>query len=106
MSVYIKQGVMGSYSRPIAWAIEKIHKLCIDNCADMYITSIREGNHSAGSLHYIGDAIDWRTSRGVRVVTLEEIRICLSEGRFANQFDVVDGYDDGHFHVEYDPKEV
>lgn len=118
MSVYIKQGVMGSYSRPIAWALGKIHKRCRKTYLELLITSIREGNHSAGSVHYLkpSDAVDcvpaviirkstWANWEGSAPIypTLEELKEDLSHGRFANQFDIVDEGD--HFHVEYDPKE-
>ena len=125
MSVYIKQGVCGSYSRPIAWALGKIHKLCQKHDLDVLITSIGEGVHIPPSLHYLepSDAIDWRPIFVVDrkaaecgdveipfvaliAITKGMIKECLSMGRFANQFDVVAGQARNYFHTEYDPKET
>ena len=121
MAVYLKQGFMGSYSRPMAWALGKIHARCQRVYLSLLITSIGEGNHSAGSLHYLepSNAVDitpaviirhstwanWACMKGGEPVypTLEELKEDLSQGRFGGQFDVVD--EGNHFHVEYDPKE-
>lgn len=70
-----------------------------------YITSGRDGLHKAGSLHYVGRAIDLRTrdltdAEGDALVT-------ALRWRLPRQYDVVDERTKAgapHIHVEYDPK--
>lgn len=117
MSVYLKQGVCGSYSRPIAWALGKMAKRCQKTYVSLIITSIGEANHGPGSLHYLkpSDAVDfiaafvcpsyaWQDWEGSSLTypILDEFKLDLSKGRFGGQFDIVD--EGSHFHVEYDPK--
>lgn len=79
---------------------------------DARITHIRDGKHSNGSLHYVGDAIDvvWLPYRTLLPEVAEEIEHSLylklnGFPQFAGllpDFDVV--YEGSHFHIEYQPK--
>ena len=95
MTVWIKQGVLGSLSPQMRRAKGKLVKLYEIEFKDFYITSIREGNHMPASCHYEGDAIDFQRQG----ISLECIRVNLSK-----DFDVVEYTAKDIFHVEYDPK--
>ena len=58
------------------------------------MTAIRDGNHMAGSFHYIGLAFDFK--KGSRI-TEPEIKRLLGL-----DYDVIEH--PTHYHVEYDPK--
>ena len=64
------------------------------------ITSARDGEHSEGSLHYEGKAIDLRT-RDLPKALIEELAADLAAG-LGTAWDVV--IEDDHVHVEFDPK--
>lgn len=95
MTVWIKQGVTGTPHREIRRAIGTLHDVVMPN--DLYITSLKEGNHIAGSLHYDDKAVDIEA----RHILIEHARDVLG-----NNFDVVPFKVDGrqYIHVEYDPK--
>lgn len=63
------------------------------------ITSARDGQHSANSLHYVGKAMDIRT----RDQPDAEIQVCASKLRdkLGPDYDVV--VESTHIHIEYDP---
>jgi len=61
---------------------------------DLYVTSLRDGNHSPGSLHYDGLAFDVRKA--------EKITTYLMVDALGPGFDIVD--EGTHYHCEYDPK--
>lgn len=64
------------------------------------ITSALEGVHSRASIHYTGNALDYRTrdvSAGDMAVLTERIRVSLGE-----DFDVI--LERNHLHVEFQPK--
>ena len=68
------------------------------------ITSANDSTHSEGSLHYKGQALDFRTKdyAGDRVKLRDDVRAALGP-----DFDVVLEaleQDNEHLHVEYDPK--
>lgn len=63
------------------------------------ITSITDGKHSNGSLHYKGLAIDIRT-RDLVGITAHHIAE-LIRNALGNDYDVV--VEATHIHVEYDP---
>jgi uncharacterized protein YcbK (DUF882 family) len=68
---------------------------------DCVITSGCDGDHMNGSLHYNGNAHDYRISNidisNIGEIMLKEIREALG-----NEYDVI--LEKNHFHVEYDPK--
>ena len=90
MTILYKQGVEGDLSIPCQKCLGRIH----DKSGDLYVTSKRDGNHMAGSLHYNGNAFDFRPN-GMTKAKLQWI--C------GDAFDIV--IHDNHIHVEYDPKE-
>lgn len=100
----IKEGVilagLDIKMRPVLIEAEKIWKR-YGREEGVTVTSGLDGTHSAGSLHYYGRALDFRTryfSDGERNAV------------FAELVDALDGtlYDfvnhSTHIHVEYDPK--
>ena len=59
----IKPGVRIHGIRPeIVLAILVAHDLWLESGEDLIITSVIEGRHSSGSLHYVGAAFDLRTT--------------------------------------------
>lgn len=102
MTVWIKQGVMGRLSFHMQKAQGELVSLFEEHGEDFFITSVEEGNHSGGSFHYIGCALDFKRM-GVPKKEIE-IRLRLLAHRIGGRFDVVE-YEDSRdiFHVEYDP---
>lgn len=96
MTVWIKQGVMGDLAPIAVKGLNKINLLFEKAGEDLYITSIREGNHIAGSFHYIGLAFDFLY--GDDVNTDDIIKV------LGREWDVV--FEDNYIHVEYDPEIV
>jgi len=95
MTIWYKQGVEGDLSNQCQKCLGRIHDQIYNFAGgDMYVTAIRDGNHMAGSLHYNGNAFDFRKDGRAK----QEIQHAAGSG-----FDVV--HHTSHFHVEYDPKE-
>lgn len=92
-AVWIKQGVTGDLRAVAQKGFGRVAQLYISKGKDLFVTSIREGGHGWGSLHYIGLAFDFRRE-GVRI---KEIKDALGPN-----WDVVD--ERSHVHCEYDPK--
>lgn len=68
--------------------------------AAVVVTSGRDSKHGKGSLHYLGNAVDLRTSDVGFVeagAVASELADCLGD-----QYDVI--LEDDHIHVEFDPK--
>ena len=98
MALWIKQGVYGELNREAANGLRKVKVLYQAWNEDLFVTSIREGTHSAVSLHPQGDAWDMRYPVGKKSsAAVKAIKVRLGEG-----FDVVPEKD--HIHCEYDPK--
>lgn len=93
MSTLIKQGVCGDLDPVMQKALNKIHSVYQSYGYDLIITSMREGNHSPGSLHYIGRAIDCRKGK---------VSILALSSALGTDFDCID--ESNHYHIEYDPK--
>jgi hypothetical protein len=94
MNTWIKQGVYGELTPEAAEGLRKIEKEHGKENKDLFITSIREGTHSPGSLHPSGNAFDIRFS----FMNSNAIRKVLGK-----DFDVV-VHHPTHIHIEYDPK--
>lgn len=62
----------------------------------LVVTSVSDGKHSAGSLHYVGLACDLRLPPE-SAIFVEELREALGA-----EYDVV--IEGDHVHVEYQPK--
>ena len=70
---------------------------------ELVVTSVTDGRHMRGSLHYVGAAVDFRVPRDDKgVPDGSQLRQRLAEA-LGPDFDVVDEGD--HIHVEWQPKE-
>lgn len=68
---------------------------------DLVVTSLADGAHSPTSLHYRGDAVDFRVS-GVQDPVSKVDR--LRERLGGKDYDVI--YEGTHIHVEYQPRQL
>jgi hypothetical protein len=68
---------------------------------EMVVTSCVEGQHSRGSIHYVGMAFDLRISH-LRPESVPIIVAKIKE-QLGGDFDVV--LESDHIHCEYEPKE-
>mgnify|MGYP001097663456 CR=1 FL=1 len=69
---------------------------------ELMLTSGIEGQHSVGSLHYAGSAVDLRTLNvptGKLQPLIEKIRVAVGP-----DFDVV--LESNHLHIEFQPKKA
>jgi len=101
--IHYKPGVRVFGIRPeTVLAIQVAHEVYELYNADLVVTSVIEGSHSRGSLHYTGQAVDLRLHDWLTVQQHEEvadeIRKCLTD-----DYDVV--LESNHIHIEYQPKE-
>lgn len=71
------------------------------NGRECVITSVADGKHSRGSLHYAGAAVDLR-SRHLTTTEKENILADL-KAKLNTDYDVI--LEATHFHIEYQPKE-
>ena len=94
MTVWYKQGVVGDLQPVARKGLGRVARLFETGGDDLFITSIRDGNHMAGSLHYDGLAFDIRDNPKYPLL---EVRQTLGSG-----WDLVPESD--HLHCEYDPK--
>ena len=70
---------------------------------ELMITSVTDGKHMEGSLHYKGHAVDMRTTAvGIPAETVQRIAAKVKSA-LGPQFDVV--VEGDHLHVEFDPKD-
>jgi hypothetical protein len=74
-----------------------------DHGVPLVLTSVRDGKHMEGSMHYIGAAVDCRLPSRYTGETRDDVRIRneLAEA-LGPQFDVLLEAD--HIHLEFDPK--
>jgi hypothetical protein len=100
---WIKEGVLGHLCPEMRRAKRALQLYYYRNDLDFYITSKEEGNHTAGSCHYEGAALDFKRQG----MTKQHIRIALEvDGLNPDDFDIIE-YDHANgdfFHVEWDPK--
>ena len=99
--IFIKPGVKMNGVRPeIVMAANIAHWVYRDHGYDLTITEFTGGQHSKGSLHYVGAAMDLRTriipDDAIKQKIADRLQACLGE-----QFDVV--LEPTHIHVEYQP---
>lgn len=98
----IKEGVilagLDIRMRPVLIAAERIWQKAGH---ELVVTSGLEGTHSAGSLHYYGLALDFRTHY-LNAEQLPELAEKLREA-LGPDYDVV--IEKTHIHVEYDPED-
>jgi len=67
---------------------------------EMVVTSITDGVHGKGSLHYVGQAFDIRT-RDFSKTTIAALVLLLRE-HLGENYDVV--IESTHVHIEFQPK--
>lgn len=92
----IKEGVRLKGIQPeMSVALQVANSLFVESREELVITSVSDGFHMAGSLHYAGHAVDLR--RPIVSELAQELARRLGE-----EFDVV--LEEDHIHVEYDPK--
>jgi hypothetical protein len=72
----------------------------VDSKADCVITSACDSKHGRGSLHYVGQALDFRTRHLTREQEAEWAS--LLQVNLSDEFDVV--LEEDHLHVEFQPK--
>ena len=98
----IKPGVRAAGLQPeILLAILEAREVYRALGAELVITSLLDGKHMKGSLHYSGLAVDLRTRHlgpGDRGTVTERLTVALGP-----EYDVV--LENDHIHVEFDPKE-
>lgn len=109
MSLFFKPGVViRLLSQPILLALIVADEVYDDYGYHCVITSMCDGTHRPGSLHYIGHAVDLRTRHidGVeikrqiaarireRLMPLHDFDVLLEDEQGANE----------HIHLEYQPK--
>jgi len=96
-----KQGViMEGVSPEMLIASGEIEKIYRRNGLDCTITSCKDGKHKDDSLHYEGNACDFRT-RDIPA-NLVPLIVDQVKRKLGPDFDVI--LEATHLHVEYDPK--
>jgi len=95
MTVWYKQGVVGDLRQSARKGLGKVARLLEKRGEDLFVTSLRDGNHSPGSLHYDGLAFDIRYPHTATVQQLKD--------ELGPEWDIVP--EANHIHCEYDPKE-
>ncbi len=97
----IKEGVRIAGARPeLLFGLLVAEDVFRGRGFDLIVTSVLEGNHHAGSLHYKGLAADVRTRHlpeGMKRVLHDELQTALG-----TDWDVV--LESDHLHLEYDVK--
>ena len=94
MTEWIKAGVCGYLNHQAQKCKGRIIRLYKSKGCDFFLTAVKDGNHSPGSFHEIGDAFDFRYGTGI-----SESSIIQAAGP---GFDLV--FHKTHVHIEYDPK--
>ena len=98
-TVFYKQGVIGDLQQIARKGLGRVARLYELKERELHVTSIRDGNHSAGSLHYYGYAVDLR-SRYFNE-TDKAKAVSLLKSNLGKDYDVISH--PSHIHVEYDP---
>ena len=94
MTVWYKQGVMGCLQNPTRKGLGRVADLYESRGQDLFVTSLKEGNHSPGSLHYDGFAFDIRKHEDIPLSAIKEV--------LGPEWDVIE--EPTHIHCEFDPK--
>ena len=98
----IKAGVRAAGLQPeILLAILEAREIYRALEVDLVITSLRDGKHMKGSLHYKGLAVDLRTRDLCPINRATATR--RLKGALGPEYDVV--LESDHIHIEFDPKE-
>lgn len=94
MTVWYKQGVIGDLQQVARKGLGRVARLYKYYNEDLFVTSLRDGNHLAGSLHYDGLAFDVKGSSAATFVNMREY--------LGPDWDIV--FEKDHIHCEFDPK--
>ena len=73
------------------------------------LTSVADGSHRYGSLHFTGDAFDVRVHNLPSDLSLRQELITLIREALSDEFDVIyEGHEtsNAHIHVEFQPKRL
>ena len=98
--IAIKPGVRVLGLQPeILLAIFVAERLYNEQAQALVVTSITDGQHKVGSMHYAGRAVDLRLPTTPAARMIEQLA-----GRLGADYDVILEAD--HIHVEYDPKKL
>lgn len=103
----LKPGVrLKDLSPQMVLAVVVVNELYKKRGLECVVTSANDSKHMKGSLHYVGQALDFRTHyqalNGLEIGLRNEIKECLGP-----DFDVVlEGVatPNEHIHIEWDPK--
>jgi hypothetical protein len=96
--IAIKPGVrIAGMQTEILLALFVAHELFQEQAQTVTLTSVTDGVHKDGSLHYTGRAVDLRLPTAGKERMVEQL-----QGRLGAEYDVLLEAD--HIHVEYDPK--
>ena len=96
-----KPGVSVAGAEPeILYGMIVVQEVFREHRCEMVVTSVTDGTHSPGSLHYIGHAFDLRLYN-IPQATLDAI-IAQCRERLPGSFDVV--IESDHIHIEHQPK--
>jgi len=99
--VSLKQGVsVRGMSPQILLAVIVAESVYREKGSPLVLTSVCDGNHSHGSLHYQGNAVDLRIW-GMDQLKQREVHAALSTA-LGHEYDVV--LETDHIHVEWQPK--
>ena len=96
-----KPGVSVAGAEPeILYGMIVVQEVFREHRCEMVVTSVTDGTHSPGSLHYIGHAFDLRLYQ-IPQAKLNAI-IAQCRERLPGSFDVV--IESDHIHIEHQPK--
>lgn len=103
----IKKGVsLLGLTNAMSVALSIVATVCHRHNVDCVITAGTEGSHSRTSLHYLGNALDFRTRdilEGLRQDFRSDVAAALNgDDACEGEFDIV--LESDHLHVEFQPK--
>ncbi len=100
--LYLKDGVsLVGLQIEMQVVLKEMDRLYAVEGENLWVTAGTDGQHSPGSLHYFGRALDFRTRFFSEAIALEianKVRKLLPDN-----YDVV-LHKGSHIHIEYDPK--
>jgi len=98
--ISLKSGVIPDNGAGIVIAMIAVNQAFQESGEDCVITAMMDGVHSRNSLHYAGNAVDFRT-RDLRPKILNDI-VKRIKASLNEHYDVI--LHDTHLHVEFQPR--